>query len=144
MKTKCLISLAFLAALLNPFAPAFAHHGAAALDENTTVTFNATITSWVWANPHCIIHFDVTDDAGKVAHWASETSPPIGMVQLGWHRDTLRPGDHVTIVLHAAKSRATVGRTVYVVLANGKKLIATPDNDRQAAPLDDSEKKSSY
>jgi len=141
MKSKFLAFFVFLAGLLACH-PAFAHHGGAALEPTKTLTFDATITNWTWANPHCIIYFDVTDKAGKVTHWASETSPPIGMVQLGWHRDTLRPGDHVTIVLHAAKSGASVGRTVYVVLANGKKLIATPDNDIQAAPSDDS--KSSY
>lgn len=142
MKVKLLTSFALLAGLLMACSPAFGHHGAAALDATKTMNFEATVTNWLWANPHCIIYFDVTDSAGKVTHWASETSPPIGMVQLGWHRDTLRPGDHVTIVLHAAKSGASVGRTVYIVLANGKKLIATPDNDTQSAPSDD--KKSSY
>jgi len=143
MKVTLLTSFAFLAGLLTACSPAFGHHGNAALDLTKTITFEGTITNWLWANPHCIIYFDVIDNAGKVTHWASETSPPIGMVQLGWHRDTLRPGDHVTIVLHAANSGASVGRTVYIVLANGKKLIATPDNDTQTAPSNNG-KKSSY
>jgi hypothetical protein len=40
----------------------------------------------------------------------------------------LRPGDKITVVLHTARSGRPVGRTVYIVLANGKKLLATPPN----------------
>jgi hypothetical protein len=108
--------------------PVLAHHGSAALDMTKEVTLQATITNWQWANPHCIMNFDVTDDAGKVTNWASETSPPIGIIHLGWRKDTLRPGDKVTVVLHVARSGRPVGRTVYVVLANGTKLLATPPN----------------
>jgi len=134
MKVKLLRSFALVAGLLLAGSAVFAHHGSAALDMSKEVTFKGTITNWLWANPHCIMYFDVTDDQGKVAHWVSETSPPIGMVQLGWHKNSLRPGDEVTIVLHVARSGATVGRTIYVVLADGTKLTASAENDSQTSP----------
>lgn len=50
-------------------APLFAHHGNAAYDTNKAVVFKgATVTNFVWANPHCIVMFDVKDDKGNVGH----------------------------------------------------------------------------
>jgi len=126
MKNRLLPFFVLLAGLLMACGPALAHHGAAALDMDKEVTFKGTVTSWQWTNPHCIMVFDVTDASGKVTSWSSETSPPIGMIQGGWNKNTLKPGDKITVVLHVARSGAPVGRTVYVLLADGKKLMAGP------------------
>jgi hypothetical protein len=126
MKNKLLVCFVLLAGFLTASGTVSAHHGAAALAMDKEVTLKGTVTSWQWTNPHCIMVFDVTDDSGKVTSWSSETSPPIGMIQGGWNKNTLKPGDKITVVLHVAKSGAPVGRTVYVVLADGKKLLAGP------------------
>ena len=57
--------------------PVFAHHGNAGYDmAKMTVFQKATITQVEWGNPHCQIHFDVTDDKGTVEHWLVEAPPP--------------------------------------------------------------------
>jgi hypothetical protein len=126
MKIKLLASFVLFAGLLMACGPVLAHHGAAALDMTKEVTLQGTVTGWQWTNPHCIMSFDVKDDSGKVTNWSSETSPPIGMIQGGWNKNTLKPGDKITVVLHVARSGRPVGRTVYVVLADGRKLLAGP------------------
>ena len=49
--------------------PLIAHHGNAAFENAKTVTVKATVTEWVWSNPHCFLKFDVKDDQGNVVNW---------------------------------------------------------------------------
>ncbi len=79
--------------------PLFAHHGAAAYDMGKSVILKGTVTQWVWANPHCILQLDVTDDHGH-----------------------LKPGDQVTVTVVPVKNGKPFGRIVEVVLPNGQKL----------------------
>ena len=102
--------------------PAFAHHGAAAYDTTKHLTVKATVTDWVWANPHCFLKFDAKDDKGEVVHWAVEASNPADMVNLGWSKASFKPGDEVTVTFMPVKSGAPVGRIQQVVLADGQTL----------------------
>ena len=108
--------------------PTFAHHGTSAYDMNTLVTLKGTITEFDLTNPHSIIYFDVTDDKGDVVHWVAESIGPGRALRVGWTRDSLKPGDHVTITLNPAKNGRPVGFLQKVVLPNGKELtIKEPD-----------------
>ncbi len=102
--------------------PVFAHHGAAAFDTTKKITLKATVTEWFWANPHCFLKFDAKDDKGNVVHWAVEASNPADMVNLGWAKDSFKPGDEVTVTFEPVKNGAPVGRIEQVVLANGQVL----------------------
>jgi hypothetical protein len=102
--------------------PLFAHHGAAAYDTTKKITLKATVTEWFWANPHCFLKFDAKDDKGNVVHWAVEASNPADMVNLGWSKESFKPGDEVTVTFEPVKNGAPVGRIQQVVLANGQIL----------------------
>ena len=104
--------------------PLFAHHGAAAYETTKRITLKATVTEWFWANPHCFLRFDAKDEKGNVAHWATEANNPSDMVNLGWSKQTLKPGDEVTVTLIPVKNGQPIGRIDQVVLANGKTLSA--------------------
>jgi len=104
--------------------PAMAHHGAAAYDISKKMTVKATVTDWVWSNPHCFLKFDAKDDKGVVTHWATETSNPSDMVNLGWSKDSFKPGDEVTVTFTPVKNGNPIGRIEQVVLANGQTLSA--------------------
>lgn len=108
--------------LLSVAIPLFAHHGTAAFDTSRTVTLKATVTQWFWANPHCFLKFDAKDEKGNVVHWATETSNPSDMVNLGWSKDTFKPGDEITVTFIPVKNGVPVGRVQQVVLPNGQKL----------------------
>ena len=102
--------------------PAFAHHGAAAFDAGKVVTLQATITEWVWSNPHCFLKFDVADASGAVQHWVAETSNPPDMINRGWARNSFKTGDKVTVNIEPVKSGAPVGRVLDVTFPDGKVL----------------------
>ena len=72
MKNKFGI-ISFLIALCGA-APAvlLAHHGSAIYDESKAVIVKGVVTEWVWANPHCLLEFDVKDDKGTSVHWTAE------------------------------------------------------------------------
>lgn len=116
------IAVLFVFGLLLAVAPLFAHHGNSNFDTDKKLVLKASVTEWVWANPHCWLKFDTTDDKGNVAHWIAETSNPADMANLGWSRQAFRPGDHVTVTLQPVKNGAPIGRVMQVVLANGQTL----------------------
>ena len=89
--------------------PSFAHHGNSAYDEQSRVTIKGTVTEFVWANPHCQIYLDVTDEKGKVAHWGVETNSPGILNRDGWTRSSLKKGDHITMILVIARNGSPIG-----------------------------------
>jgi hypothetical protein len=102
--------------------PVFAHHGNAAYDTDKKTTVKATVTEWIWSNPHCFLKFDAKDDKGNVIHWAAEASNPSDMIKLGWSNQTFKAGDEVTVTFMPVKNGQPVGRIQQVVLANGQTL----------------------
>jgi hypothetical protein len=103
--------------------PALAHHGSAGYDMEKELVMKAIVTEWLWANPHCFLRFDATNDKGEVAHWAAEVSNPVDMTRRGWTKHSLNAGDQVTVTVRPAKNGATVGQLMKVILPNGKTLI---------------------
>jgi len=103
--------------------PVTAHHGSAGYDMEKQLVMKGTVTEWLWANPHCFLKYDTTDDKGGVAHWAAEVSNPIDMTKRGWSKHTLNVGDQVTVTVRPAKNGATVGQLLKVILPNGQAMI---------------------
>jgi hypothetical protein len=123
MKIRFSLILSLAISLLIGSAPLLAHHGNAAYDASKSVTMKGTVTEWWWANPHCLLMYDVKADNGDVAHWITETQAPINMIPAGWSKDSFKAGDMVTITVEPAKSGKPIGRIETVVLPNGKTLI---------------------
>ena len=109
-------------------APVFAHHGNASYDYEKTVTLKGTVTQWLWANPHCLLKFDVKDDKGEVQHWVTEASGPVDMLRTGWSSTVVKPGDEITIDVMPSKNGTPVGRIRQVTLSDGTILKATTRN----------------
>jgi hypothetical protein len=108
--------------LVSVCGPVQAHHGNAAYDETTPVTIKGTVTEFAWANPHAQIYLDVKDDKGEIKPWSVESLSPGKLLRAGWTKDSVKPGDHVTITLYAAKRGAPVGFLLKLVFADGREL----------------------
>jgi hypothetical protein len=124
MKTKLVASFVLALGLLVVSAPLLAHHGTAAYDYTKTLDLKATITAFVWANPHCQIEFEVKDDSGKAQRWIVEAFNPAMLQRDGWTkgRESMKPGDEVTISFHPSKNGEKVGILDKVTLASGQVL----------------------
>jgi hypothetical protein len=106
-------------------APLLAHHGGAAYDSEKSVTLKGTIVNFEWSSPHSQIHLDVTDEKGNVVHWNFECQPPSILMHAGWTKNSLKPGDQVTIVARPTRNGAPIGIVSKIVLANGQELTPT-------------------
>ena len=111
-----------LGAVLVVCLPASAHHGGAAMSDEAVEFKNVTVTKFTWANPHCLVYFDVKDATGNVVNWAAETSAPQALRLTGWEKTSLQPGDIITVYARTAKSGAPAGRLTKIVLADGTEL----------------------
>jgi len=123
MNTKLFGSFALGVFFVLVSIPLFAHHGGASLyDMDKVATVKATVTEFVWSNPHCEISFDGVDQ-GKPRHWTIEAHPPNIMLTHGWTRKSLKPGDVVTITFHPGQNGGAWGKMVKVVWPDGKELV---------------------
>ena len=105
--------------------PLFAHHGTGiSYDLNAPlVTIKGVVTEFAWRNPHVSIFIDVKDEKGNVVNWGIEHNNVNSLAKLGWSRNTLKPGQEVTAVIHPSRSGAPVGLTVKIILADGKEIL---------------------
>jgi len=75
-----------------------AHHSFnAEFDTTKPTTIRGTVVKFEFINPHCLLTVDVKDDEGKVTRWSVEFGNPNVLLRSGWRRDSVRPGDVVTI-----------------------------------------------
>jgi hypothetical protein len=126
VKAKALMMVVLFAGLAASDRPLFAHHGAAAYDMSKPVVLkNATVTEFVWINPHPLIKADYKDEQGNVQHWTMEMGSTVSAQLLGWTRTTLNYGDVVTLYVWQAKTKLPVGRFNKVVFADGTTMRDT-------------------
>ena len=126
MKTKLLMMVVLFAGLAAIDSPLFAHHGAAAYDMRKPVVLkDATVTEFLWINPHPLIKADYKDEQGNVQHWIMEMGSTVSAGLIGWTRTMLGYGDVVTLYVWQAKTRVPVGRFNKVVFADGSTMRDT-------------------
>src|SRR5215813_7575285 len=109
--------------------PLFAHHEILAkFDDKKPMTLRGTVTKLDWANPHVHIFMNV-QNGNSVDNWAVELESPVDLGRAKWTRDTVKPGDGLTVQGIAARngSRQVWANSV-VMTATNKKLFdgATP------------------
>jgi Family of unknown function (DUF6152) len=130
IRTSC-AALAVLGSLFVFGRLTAAHHGSASYKTDEVVVLRqATVTQFLWANPHSMLLFDVKDDKGNVAHWAAEAGSPAAIRPLGWNKYSVRPGDVITVQLYPSKFESDVGRVDTIVRADGTTLKNSSRTDR--------------
>ena len=67
------------------------------------VTVTGTVTEFLLINPHTRIDFEVTGENGNAENWTAWSGPPAGMFRRGWKKDSLKPGDKITVTGAAAR-----------------------------------------
>jgi hypothetical protein len=132
MKNKALMSLVFMAGFLLTLVPVLAHHGDAGRYEDNVVVMTGTVVDLQLVDPHSIIVFDVTDQSGKQVRWQAEMNGRGGLSKgFGWTKNTLKPGDQITLTGRRVKSGAPymnlTDRANIVMTATGKELFRTPN-----------------
>lgn len=134
--------------------PLAAHHSfSAEFDSTKAVRVTGAVTEVEWQNPHGWIHLEVTElcerpgvprgsdepeeewacrtpDATEGTAWAFELGSPNGLMRQGWTRNSLQPGDVVTISGTRARDGSTNSNARSVTKADGTRLFAgSSEND---------------
>ena len=110
------------AALAAP--PALSHHSFSMFDSRQEVTLTGTVKEFQWTNPHTWIQLNVRNAQGQVEEWSIEGSSPNGLARRGWKRNTLRPGDKVSVRINPLKNGDKGGSFVSATFEDGRVLNA--------------------
>ncbi len=125
MKVWSLLSGATVGLMLVS-AQLFAHHSfRAEFDSEQPIEITGTVTEIEWTNPHARFYVDVEDDAGEVINWDFELASPNSLFRRGWKRDSLKPGDVVTVSAFRARNSPYVANTRTVTLSDGQRVFST-------------------
>jgi hypothetical protein len=117
-----------IVAILCLWIPASAHHSMAGFDRTQALTLEGVVKDFAWQNPHSWIELEVTGKDGKLVTWNFEMTAPAYLVRAGWKKNSIKPGDKVSIVGNPLKTGEPGALFVSVTLADGTKLT------QQAAP----------
>ena len=122
MKSTRFVLCTAAAAVLAAPATILAHHGSAAYDMTKLVTVQGTVTGYEFVQPHVLVYLDVKDNNGNIEKWLGESNTPNIVARSGWTRNSLKPGDQITMVGYRAKNGARDLRLEKVILSNGQEL----------------------
>lgn len=102
--------------------PALAHHSSAMFDHDKQITATGVVRTWQFSNPHATLWIYINDAQGKPALWGIEAPGPNQLLRSGWDKDTVKPGDKVTVVLNPLRDGRDGGSLVKVTLTDGRTL----------------------
>lgn len=102
---------------------ALAHHSFAAFDITTQKEVTGTVKKFDWTNPHTWVWIDVANDHGGVDTWGFEGMSPNFLARRGWNRETLKPGDKITVTFRPMKNGDKGGMWVTGKRPNGEVLL---------------------
>ena len=102
---------------------AIAHHGAASIyDMTKETTIKATVTEYVWTNPH--VELGISLSGGTTTELLLELGSPPNIRNRGWTSRAVKAGDAVTVTFHPGLRGAKIGVVIKLVTADGKELHA--------------------
>jgi hypothetical protein len=102
---------------------ALAHHGAASLyDMTKETTIKATVTEYVWTNPH--VELGISSNGGTTTELLLELGSPPNIRNRGWTSRSVKAGDVVMVTFHPGLRGQKIGIVVKLVTADGKELVA--------------------
>jgi len=122
IKKATLGAAALVCFLLVTASGALAHHGFAVFDTTSQKTISGTVKEFQWTNPHTWVWVDVTNDKGEVVTWGFEGMSPNFLGRRGWSRNTLKPGDKITVTYFALKDGKAGGAFLSFKRPNGEEL----------------------
>ena len=130
MKTA-LSLLAVAAGLLISGLPVLAHHSfAAEYDATKKIELKGVVTKFEWMNPHAHFYVDVKDESGKVTNWNFELGAIPVLLKQGWRKDSLKPGDQVTVEGFLPKDGTkAMGNARRVTLPGGRRVFGGSSAD---------------
>jgi hypothetical protein len=124
MQRSALLLACYLAniAAISVTVPAYAHHSHANVTEEAIV-LSGTVQEFEWTNPHSWVTLEVVnEETGEPEDWLLEARAPAQLLRRGWRRDSLKPGDVVSVTLRPLRSGGPGGLVRLVTFPDGSEL----------------------
>jgi hypothetical protein len=101
-----------------------AHHSFAVFfsSDQEVSTLKGTVKEYHFTNPHGIIDIIVSNPGGAQEEWKVETNSPSILVRRGWTKDTLTPGEIITVQGWRARDGSKYMRLRAAFRANGAQI----------------------
>ncbi|MEO8308453.1 MAG: DUF6152 family protein [Pseudomonadota bacterium] len=117
------------------FQVAAAHHSTAEFDYTKQVTIKGTVKEVQWTNPHSYIQL-LTGEGADTVQWSVEIGSPSLNINMGWRKNSVKPGDVVTMNLSPARNGKPYGTLRVLTFADGQQLegVAAKIKGFPAAP----------
>ena len=114
--------------------PVFGHHSDAGIDTESVVAIEGTVQEFAFRNPHAYVVVQTDENV----EWELQMGAVGGLTRRGWSRDTLTPGDQVTVRASPSSDGRPYGILRSVEKEGGLALgaaTATPEVTPPAATL---------
>lgn len=102
--------------------PVSAHHSTAVYDHENKVLIEGTVTQFKWTNPHSWLYMKVPDGKGGTEDWAIEAGTVVQLINVGWTREKVKPGDKVKVIAVIARDGSRKGEIHSLITASGETL----------------------
>jgi hypothetical protein len=118
--------------------PVAAHHATSMFAHDKVVTISGVVKEVHWTNPHVGIYVSGTVSAGEEpALWVIEMTSPGNLVRAGgWTRNSVKPGDKVTIDMAPLRDGKKGGALKKVTLVDSGKFLTADIRAQERANLE--------
>lgn len=109
--------------IVSTAAPALAHHSYAMFNRRLDLPMEGVVKQWQLTNPHSYLEVYAPppgDPTAAPVVWTFESGSPAGLIRKGIRRDTMKPGDKVSLVVHPLHSGRPGGELKIVTLPDGR------------------------
>ena len=99
-----------------------AHHSTSMFAMDSPVTVTSTVKEFRWTNPHAFLVVELKGANGQPEEWLVEWHSTAILVRRGYSKNTLKPGDVLTLTAGKMKDGSKMMRMVRATTADGKKI----------------------
>jgi hypothetical protein len=99
-----------------------AHHSRAMFDQNQVLKLSGTVKEFEWTNPHTWVRVVVINQQGMPVDYVLEMASTGQQARIGWTKDSLKPGDKVSIEYNPLKDGSRGGLLTEITLPSGQHL----------------------
>jgi hypothetical protein len=99
-----------------------AHHSFALFDHSKTIELTGLVKDYQWTNPHVWIELVVPNAQGGSDEWPIESASVAVLSRRGWDRNTVKPGDKITVTVNPLRDGTRGGSLVNIRLPDGRSL----------------------
>lgn len=125
-----------MAALMITTISANAHHSFQMFDRQNPIQISGEIKEFQWVNPHTWIQILVADDeTNDIVEWSIEGRSPNQLARRDWTRNTVMPGELVTLTIYPLRSGLPGGSIATIEKADG--TIINADSPTAADPIEE-------